>query len=80
MTKKKYEKPRIYLESFELAQNIAACNLGAKHSDGNQCAYLDQETGTKFFSNVSICDWYGPGVNDLVCYHVPTNNNVIFSS
>lgn len=80
MAKKTYEKPRIYFEKVELAQNIAACDLDPTWTDGNQCAYLDKETGIKLFAQVGLCDWYGPGVNDLVCYHVPTNNNVIFSS
>lgn len=35
--KKKYEKPQIYIEKFELAQHIAACDLKLNSTDVHNC-------------------------------------------
>lgn len=35
--KKKYKKPRIYMESFELSEHIAGCNLELTTADPTIC-------------------------------------------
>lgn len=35
--KKKYEKPQIYIEKFELAQHIAGCDFKLNSMDVNNC-------------------------------------------
>lgn len=35
--KKKYEKPRVYMEQFTLAEHIAGCNLDLKNAIEESC-------------------------------------------
>lgn len=35
--KKRYEKPQVYMEKFELAEHIAGCNLTLQTKDPNDC-------------------------------------------
>ena len=35
--KKKYEKPQVYMEKFELAEHIAGCKLTLQQDDVNIC-------------------------------------------
>lgn len=41
--KKKYEKPQVYMEKFELAEHIAGCKLTLQQGDVDVC----EATGTK---------------------------------
>ncbi len=36
--KKKYEKPQVYIERFELAEHIAGCSLTLNAADVTSCA------------------------------------------
>lgn len=36
--KKKYEKPQVYMEKFELAEHIAGCSLTINSADPTNCA------------------------------------------
>ena len=41
---KKYVKPELFFESFELSQSIAACGIDVKNSTSKEeCAALDEE-------------------------------------
>lgn len=40
--KKKYEKPQVYMEKFELAEHIAGCKLTLQQGDVDVC----EATGT----------------------------------
>lgn len=35
--KKKYEKPQVYMEKFELSHNVAVCDYKLGHGDKNNC-------------------------------------------
>lgn len=35
--KKRYEKPQVYMEKFELAEHIAGCNLTLLSKSPNEC-------------------------------------------
>ena len=35
--KKKYEKPQVYMEKFELAEHIAGCKITLQQDDVNIC-------------------------------------------
>lgn len=71
--KKKYEKPRVYMEQFKLAEHIAGCNLTVNQEDVNTCdatgyigkEYMDGNGDNKgwFLDNV-VC---GVVVHDY-CY------------
>lgn len=43
--KKKYEKPQIYIEKFELAQHIAACDLKLNSTDVHNCEASYESVG-----------------------------------
>lgn len=38
--KKKYEKPQVYMERFELSQNIALCDYKLGSGDVNSCRVI----------------------------------------
>lgn len=78
--RKKYNKPKIEFESFELTSNIASCNILGSNSAQYVCA-VDDQTGTTIFSDEGICDYTPPdGDRDTICYDVPLGTLVVFGS
>lgn len=75
--RKKYVKPELYYENFELSQQIAACDYDSNntHSDDN-CFY----TGTSEFGAMTVfmdnCGSEGSGTVNVedygYCYHNST--------
>ena len=64
--KKAYEKPRVYVENFELLEHIASCKTGgervsANYRDANSCTYSDANL-TLFYPGNSGCTngYYDP--------------------
>lgn len=60
---KKYVKPELFYESFELSQNIAACGWDLNSADIDNCrAYYDAtldgivSSGYYIFNTVATCD------------------------
>lgn len=50
--KKKYEKPQVYMEKFELAEHIAGCNLTLLSGNPNECkadGIVDNEYADSWF-------------------------------
>ncbi len=77
--KRKYVKPEIIFDSFELSQSIAAgCELISQHSQG-ACPVLDPEIGQTLISE-GLCQMTPPGGNDSICYDVPMDSYNVFSS
>lgn len=91
--KKKYNKPGIIIESFEIAQSISA-GCGAKpggegsttgkpnHGDKLSCGW-DMGNVSIWTSNNNNCKDIIIGENDIwqgVCYNNPNGVNTIFSS
>lgn len=76
--KKKYMKPDLEFVNFVMSSSIAGtCKYEAEHADGNSCTFRDNEW--IFFSSINdACDW--PPEDGKYCYHVPTDNQNIFSS
>lgn len=78
--KKKYVKPELYFESFELSASIAA---GCKHITGHQMDMCAYEVGGRsvFVDNVSSCTTKTPdGSWESLCYHNPEEANKLFAS
>lgn len=76
--KKTYTKPRMIFDSFEVAENIAACASDARHDRGSCVAYvgnmpvfIDLSTGCRFKHSDGS---YG------LCYYVPTADGTLFGS
>lgn len=80
--KKKYAKPQIAFESFELSQSIAAgCEMIQQNMTERSCPVTVPELiGTTYFADLNHCTVTPPGGNDSICYHVPSENNNVYSS
>ena len=77
MTKKKYEKPNIYFESFEFCENVAYGCIYISHYAEYDCPV---DTGAGVIFEKTGCDFTPVGGNDTVCYHVPTVSQNAFTS
>lgn len=51
--KKKYEKPQVYIERFELAEHIAGCSLTLNAADVVNCTASGTVSSEYFGSNYS---------------------------
>lgn len=69
--KKPYQKPQIYVETFELLEHIASCKTGGKgvevtYRDGNSCSYTDANL-TLFYPGNNGCTngYFVPGDDSM---------------
>ena len=82
---KSNEKPRAYIERFELSQHIAACAWDmSNHSDQNNCtAESDPKWGMLpdliMFTDVSRCK-VTPDIFEDFCYTASEGHNNLFNS
>ncbi len=75
MIKKKYVKPQITFESFQLSTSIAfSCTLLGTNSAQFVCPVEDPELGWTYFADgvASACDT--APVNGNICYDIPVAN------
>lgn len=78
--RKKYETPKLYYEQFSLSSQIASC-VNTAIFEMNGCPVSVPELGgATIFLNNGICDFYTPNVDDMICYHVPTDDMSVFTS
>lgn len=89
--KKKYEKPQMYKESFEISEFIAgSCSVDVGFGDtgaASLCSYPDPDTGGAFqlFNNPNTAgspcttEWVS-GNSDKGCYHIPQDGVGYFGS
>lgn len=77
---KKYVKPELIFESFEMTQQIAACDYVGEHSDGIPCKFAGYND--EFKMNVIIlmeqptCEL----PTEDYCYHASTTGYSLFTS
>lgn len=77
---KKYSKPQIVFESFELSTNIAAgCTFQADHYQGS-CAYNGGIGGLPIFTFGASCSFSVEDGDGGVCYYIPNGDNNVFAS
>jgi len=77
MMKKKYVKPYVVVESFQLNAAVAsACSTDNKlalHYAMDTCTAVEEAPGLNYFGNLCVHDVQVEGDgNDLICYHGPT--------
>lgn len=85
--KKKYCKPEIGFESFELCSDIAkGCYFHVNLTDSS-CKITGPGIPTIFWYNggcselaADLSKRYTPDANDMACYHGPSGNTVLFTS
>lgn len=81
--KKKYTKPAVVFESYELSANIAAgCEVMTNTATQNQCAYsIPGVPHAMFVEGVQNCvSKPEGGVFNGICYHIPIETNNLFNS
>ena len=79
---KKYVKPELIFESFEMSQQIASCSIDGEFNanDATDCSFSSEE---KDFGNLSIFLSTTPctDITESYCYHNSTSGGVgIFNS
>lgn len=81
MEKKKYEKPCIVYDCFEMSQSIAGNCIGIANFAETVCSVtVNIGFDIEIFQQEPVCKWTGPEVDDMVCYHAPSDNNNVFTS
>ncbi len=81
--KKIYEKPGFCVESFQIAQSIAAdCVHSPSFGGAATCAFTppDLPGRTIFTDENTKCKYTPFGSYDGLCYHTPTAGQNIFGS
>ena len=78
---KKYDKPQVFFEDFQLSANIAGDCTGRPNnqSDEGSCGYEDNGF-VIFVEGNSGCAFKTKGPFNRVCYHVPTGDISVFVS
>lgn len=86
--KKKYERPSIEMEHFQLTQQIASCGAIKINLTSGACVLaspgategLRRLALTGFFMDMEVCNMIATGMEDSDGVCVMTNVNVAFSS
>ena len=82
---KVYEKPRAYIERFELSQHIASCAWDmTNQSDPDYCTATGDTSysipaGMVMFTDATRCN-VTPDIFDGFCYTVSTEGDNLFNS
>lgn len=76
---KAYVKPQMLYEDFELAENIAMCELISSNQARYSCSVYDSETGWIIFQEGSSCV-QTPADGEQICYEVPFEDYNVFVS
>lgn len=78
--KKAYVKPELYFEDFELSENMATgCGMITKQLGKDACGFDDGVT-TIFISTNTGCKYTAEDGYGSICYHVPTDAGMLFTS
>jgi len=79
--KKKYVTPAIHFETLSIGTSVSSSCEGIVNFAPDLCSVtVDVGFEMQIFQSENICPYSGPDVNDLVCYHAPSDNNNVFSS
>lgn len=78
--KKKYVKPELFFESFEMNTAIANCGWrdGTNHGNVLECELVLSAEDIVFVQSNTDCIWTPDKFN--ICYDVPTANDIVFYS
>lgn len=75
--KKTYTRPVVSFESFELSTSIAAgCATKSNHAE--ECLFEVPGVGAVFLDKATGCEFTPE--EGHVCYHVPTDQTILFTS
>lgn len=84
---RKYVKPELFYEHYELSKHIADCAWELTHSNKEECSavadpdYISEYSGMNLFMDSSNGCVLIPGVNyDAYCYHGGSGGPNVFAS
>jgi len=81
---KKYVRPELFYESFELSHNVANCGYTGRTQyslNSPQNCYFEYEQGRKLFFDASICTVDANSVGaELYCYQTGSDGFTVFGS
>lgn len=78
---KKYIKPDIAFFELNLSTSISAgCAIYSNYEELKCPVQIPGQPGLTIFQEISGCVAYTPGMQDTVCYHVPTADINVFES
>lgn len=75
---KSYTKPEIVFDNFQLAENIAMCELIETGSVRYSCPVIDPESGWTIFNSTGCSQT--PADGEQICYEVPFEDYNVFVS
>ena len=79
--KKRYQKPEVYFEDFELSTNIAtACGTKAPGPTNGTCGVNVDGIGKVFLMAMTDCTYKGADGDYSICYHNPSDLKALFNS
>ncbi|MCI6043732.1 hypothetical protein MR857_10450 [bacterium] len=80
---KKYEKPMVVFERFELSHNVANCSAALNHMESETNCKIDDiegiDLGYTVFTAGTNCD-YGTDIWENYCKFTGTDDIVVFTS
>ena len=79
--KKSYFKPSVRFETLSVGAPVASsCEGIANFAMGLCSVTIDVGFEMNIYQDEAICEYTGPDVDDMICYHAPADNNNIFTS
>lgn len=79
--KKRYQKPEVYFEDFELSGNIASsCATKVDGPTNGTCGLNIPGVGVVFLSAETGCKYTASDGEYSYCYHVPIDAQKLFNS
>ena len=79
--KKTYSMPSIQKQTLSLGSGVSSsCEAIATFAEMVCAVVIDIGFEITIFQDPVICEYTGPDVNDMVCYHAPADNNNVFTS
>ena len=79
--KKGYRKPAIRFEALSIGSSVSSsCEGIANFAIGLCSITIDGGFALNIYQDGAICEYTGPDVDDMICYHAPADNNNIFTS
>ena len=79
--KKNYSKPAIHFEMLSVGTSVSSSCEGIANFAMGLCSItIDVGFEMNIYQTPDICDYTGPEVDDMICYHAPSDNNNVFTS
>ena len=79
--KKNYSKPAIRFEMLSVGTPVSSSCEGIANFAMGLCSItIDVGFEMNIYQDENICEYTGPELDDMICYHAPSDNNNVFTS